>query len=213
MNRDDVWRAIAAQRMSLTDMLEHLSDEEWRQPSLCAGWTVRDVVAHLTFAQISIPAAVVEMTRARGNLNRMIHDSACRRAARPIPRIIADIRGMVGSQRHAPGVTYRETLIDILVHGQDIAVPLGRRLAMRPDAAAVAATRVLSMGSPFYAKRKMQRFRLTATDIAWSVGDGMEVRGPMDALLLVLTGRLVAVKRLSGDGAAELAAQLTPSRT
>lgn len=36
MNRDQIWQAIDAQRTSLTDLLEHLADDEWLQPSLCA---------------------------------------------------------------------------------------------------------------------------------------------------------------------------------
>jgi len=47
LNRDQVWQVIDAQRRSLADLLDDLSDDEWRRPSLCTGWTVRDVAAHL----------------------------------------------------------------------------------------------------------------------------------------------------------------------
>ncbi|GAA4590650.1 hypothetical protein GCM10023194_47950 [Planotetraspora phitsanulokensis] len=57
-------------------------------------------------------------------------------------KMIAEIRSMVGSRRHNAGVTYRETLIDILVHGQDIAVLLGHAHHMPREAAAAATTRV-----------------------------------------------------------------------
>ncbi|MGP3920895.1 hypothetical protein [Nonomuraea sp. 10N515B] len=124
---------------------------------------------------------------------------------------------MIGSRRHNFGVTYLETLCDILVHSQDIAIPLGRRLDMAPDAAAISASRVLSMRwpPPQPSARKVAGFRLTATDTSWSAGDGQEVRGPMAALLLVCCGRLAALPQLSGDGAADLAARLsapTPTR-
>src|SRR5262249_35055884 len=77
------------------------------------------------------------------------HHVACRRAAAlPTERIVAEIRGMVGSRRHTVGVTYLETLTDNLVHAQDIAVPLGRRHDMPAEAAAVAANRVLALRSP-----------------------------------------------------------------
>ena len=52
MNPDGVWQAIDAQRAGLCDLLADLGDDEWRQPSLCAGWTVRDVAAHLTLQQL-----------------------------------------------------------------------------------------------------------------------------------------------------------------
>jgi hypothetical protein len=59
----------------------------------------------------------------------------------------------------------------------------------------------------------MAGFRLTATDISWSTGDGPTVRGPMAALLLVCCGRLAALPQLSGDGAAELTTRLTAQST
>lgn len=208
MEREQVWQAIDAQRLGVAELLEQLSDEEWRRDSLCRGWTVRDVAAHLTLQQLSIGSAVAGMIRARGNVDRLIHDMACRRAALPTQRLIAEIRGTVGSRRHNPGVTHLETLIDILVHGQDIAVPLGRRLEMSVDAAAAAASRVWELGRPFHAKKKTAGFALTATDTSWSVGEGPAVRGTMSDLLLLLTGRLVVLPRLEGEGAAGLSLRL-----
>lgn len=106
--------------------------------------------------------------------------------------MIGEIRGMVGSRRHNFGMTYRETPIDLLVHGQEVAIPLGRHHDMPPDAAATAASRVWSMRwpPPFPAKRKMEGFRLTATDTAWSVGEGPAVQAPMSAIFLLCAGRL-----------------------
>jgi hypothetical protein len=96
-------------------------------------------------------------------------------------------------------------------HSQDIALPLRRRLDLDPDAAAISATRVLSMRwpPPLPSTRKAAGFRLTATDTSWPAGTGPEVRGPMAALLLVGCGRLVALPQLSGEGATALAAHLT----
>ncbi len=152
----------------------------------------------------------------RGSLDRTIQYVACRRAAALTTRqIIAEIRGMVGSRRHNVGVTYLETLTDILVHAQDIAIPLGRCLDTPQDAAATAASRVLSMRwpPPLPSARKVAGFRLTATDTCWTAGEGPEVKGPMVALLLLCCGRLAAVAQLSGDGATELSARLlAPAR-
>ena len=214
MDRDQVWQVIDAHRRSVADLLEDLSEDQWRQPSLCAGWTVRDVAAHLTLQQIGLRDAIGTMLSWRGSLDRTIQHAARRRAAAlPTGRLIAEIRGTVGSRRHNPGVTYLETLIDILVHGQDIAIPLGRRHDMPRGAAAVAASRVLSMRwpPPLPSARKVAGFRLTATDASWSFGDGPEVRGPISAILLVCAGRLVALPQLSGAGAGDLAGRLSAS--
>jgi uncharacterized protein (TIGR03083 family) len=210
VDRDEVWRAIDAQRLSLADLLDDLSDDEWLRPSLCQGWTVRDVTAHLTQQQVGFGRALAMMISARGNVNRGVHDGACRLAAStPTTRMIAEIRGMVGSRRHNAGVTYRETLIDILVHGQDIALPLGRRHDPPPAAAAIATDRLLSMRwpPPLPATRKVAGFRLVATDTPWSAGTGPEVHAPMAAILLVCAGRVAALPQLTGPGAAGLTAR------
>ena len=48
---DAVWAAIDDQRARTADLLQQLTDEQWRRPSLCEGWTVRHVAAHLTLQQ------------------------------------------------------------------------------------------------------------------------------------------------------------------
>jgi uncharacterized protein (TIGR03083 family) len=207
---DDVWQVIDAQRLALADLLDDLSDDEWRRPSLCAGWTVRDVAAHMNLQQLTIRDLPGVMLRWRGTMNRTIANEARRRAALPTGELIAGIRGTVGSRRRNVGVTETETLTDTLVHAQDIAIPLGREFVMPPEAAAVSASRTLSMRwpPPPAAVRIARRFRFTATDTAWSAGDGPEVRGPMAALLLVITGRTAGMARLTGSGVAELGTRL-----
>jgi hypothetical protein len=86
---------------------------------VCAGWTVRDVAAHLTLQQLGLDGVIGMVARWRGSMDRTIHHVACRHAAaRPTGQIIAEIRDMAGSRRHTIGVTYLETLTDILVHGR-----------------------------------------------------------------------------------------------
>ncbi|BCB90465.1 maleylpyruvate isomerase family mycothiol-dependent enzyme [Phytohabitans suffuscus] len=205
MNEDEAWRAIDAHRERLCDLLDGLSGDEWRHPSLCAGWTVRDVAAHLTFAQGRIHQLLPELLRARGSLARMSRDSAIRRAARPTEWIVAEIRGMVGSRRHVQGVTHRETLIDILVHSQDISLPIGRPLDLPPDAAAYAADRLWRPGYRTWPRSRFAGVRLAATDAPWSAGEGAVVHAPIAAILLLLTGRTeAALPDLSGPGAKRL---------
>jgi len=211
MDDDAVWAAIDRQRLATADLLEGLSAEQWGHPSLCDGWTVRDVAGHLTLQQMGLGAAVRTGIRHPGGLNRMIRDSARSRADAPVDQLIAQIRGMVGSRRHNVGVTIREALMDILVHGQDIAIPLDLTLDMPAEPSAVAATAVWSCGrrkSRVFRRLPVPDYRLTATDISWTVGEGLEISGPISAILLLLTGRPVALPRLSGDGAAAVRRRL-----
>ncbi|HKP44372.1 maleylpyruvate isomerase family mycothiol-dependent enzyme [Mycobacterium sp.] len=208
MEEDDVWAAIDAHRLRTAELLEQLSDDEWQHRSLCEGWTVRDVAAHLTMQQMGVREALLCAIRRPGGMNRMIRQAAERQAGLPRERIIAQIRGMVGLRRHNIGVTCQETLIDILVHSQDIAIPLSRRLDVDPEVAAVAAMRVwFYAGGPkakVFKKIQLAGLRFTATDTPWSVGSGREIEGPMIAILLVLTGRLAGLSMLSGEGKAVL---------
>ena len=206
MEPDDVWRAIDAERLGLACLLDTLTIEQWESPSLCVGWRVRDVAAHLTLAQTGVPAAAMALLRARGNLDRMIHDTAVRQARLPVERYPALLRAMVGSRKKAPGVSCLEPLIDVLVHGQDIAIPLGRSRPMPPAAAAAASDRVWPSLFPWRAERKLGGFRLAATDCDWSGGDGLLVEGPIGAILLLLTGRRAGLVQLSGPGVLELVA-------
>ncbi|SDI19946.1 TIGR03083 family protein [Actinokineospora alba] len=208
MNEDQVWAAIDTQRLRTADLLDNLTPAEWDEPSLCEGWTVRDVAGHLTLQQAGLGTALRGALRHPGSLNHMIRESGRYQARLPTERLVADIRGMVGSRRHNFGVTYLETLVDIVVHGQDIAVPLSRDLAVEPETAAAAATRVWAYQATRMGRQKARVFsdlpershRFTATDIEWSAGEGPELRGPIVAILLVLTGRAAGRSRLTGAG-------------
>jgi len=206
MDLDDVWRTIDAERSSLADLLEDLSPTEWRTASLCDAWRVGDVAVHLTQAHMGLDAALVGAVRAGGSFDRMIRDSALRAAPLPPAECARRLRAMGGSRRTAPFITPLEPLIDVLVHGQDITVPLGRARPVPPAAAAAAAQRGWDTSFPFRARRRLQGFRLTATDAKWTVGSGLPVEGPIAALLLLVTGREAGLDRLSGEGAARLSA-------
>ncbi|MEV8503323.1 maleylpyruvate isomerase family mycothiol-dependent enzyme [Actinoplanes sp. NPDC051475] len=206
MDRDAVWKTIDDERLSLADLLDDLSPAEWETPSLCTGWRVRDVAAHLTLSHTGVLAGTVALVRARGGFDRMIRDSALRQARLPTDSYAPMLRAMAGSRRKAPVISDLEPLIDVLVHGQDMAIPLHRERAMPPAAAAAAADRVWPDLYPFRAARRLRGVRLRATDHEWSVGEGELVEGPISALLLLVTGRrAAAVGRLRGPGVALLA--------
>jgi uncharacterized protein (TIGR03083 family) len=213
MNEDQVWLAVDAHRLALLELLQRLSDEQWRQPSLCAGWTVRDVAAHLAWQQqVWTPATVLGFLRARGRMDQAIQDIARRHAHRPVEQLIAQFRRTVGTRKPVPSMTCLETLIDTLVHGQDIGIPLGQRLDLAPEAAAVAATRIWTKDTLLPAVKSLKALRFTATDTDWSIGDGPEIRGPITAILLLFTGRPAATSELTGEGVTALAQKIHRGR-
>jgi uncharacterized protein (TIGR03083 family) len=208
MDRDEMWRTIDQQRTELADLMETFTEQEWHTPSLCTGWRVRDVAAHLTLAQMDFLPAMGAVIRARGSFNRMVHDTAVRQAERPVEDYPVLLRAMVGSRKKAPFVSDVEPMLDQLVHGQDMVVPLGRSRVMPLEPAAVAARRAWQLNWPFGTKSRLRGFRLTATDHSWAVGDGAEVRAPVQTLLMLVTGRLVVLPQLTGPGADTLRGRL-----
>ena len=141
---------IDQQRIVLADLLGTLAPDEWNTPSLCEHWTVREVAAHLSMAATARTNEVLRyVIRARGNFDRMIHDSAVNRAAqRSNAQIATDLRGILSSRKLAPGTFRRDPLVDIPVHGQDIARPLGRTVKPPTEASRVAASGPGSGQSP-----------------------------------------------------------------
>lgn len=130
--------------------------------------------------------------RARGDFDGLNRDMAREHALQP------------------PAITTLDNLLfDVLVHVQDVAVPLGVTHPMPLDAAREGAERVWRMGWPFWAKRRMRGLRLVATDVTWSAGAGEEIHAPVQSLLLLLTGRTTAaLPHLSGPGTNRLADSL-----
>ena len=132
MERSDVWTAIDDHRRALVGLLEDLSEEEWQRPSLCEGWTVRHVAAHLALQNTTwamMPRAVLDLVR-RGGMNGAIRAAACRHAELPVRVIVGEIRDRIGVWRPVPTVTFRETAIDYLVHGQEVSGPVGALLLL-----------------------------------------------------------------------------------
>jgi uncharacterized protein (TIGR03083 family) len=188
VDRDSVWQHVDAERAWLADLLDSLPDTAWHHPSLCAGWTVRDVAAHLTFAQTPVRNLVWPAVRAGFRYDTLVRDTALR-SPLTHEEIVATLRSFVGSRRRVAFITDLEPLIDVLVHTQDICQPLGIDHLMPADAAAAAADRVLSTPRPIRRWAPPTGARLVATDTDWTFGAGREVRAPMQAHLLALTGR------------------------
>ena len=211
MDRKLVSAATADERVELCTFLEQLAPSDWARPSLCPGWSVHDVLAHLS-QELTLRAMVIGGIRARGNFDRMNADMARSLAAVHEPsELIGQLRRTASSMRLAPFSKPEDALLDVLVHGQDIARPLGRVRPMRPDRVLPALEH--SVGSIWYGgPKRFKTVRLVATDIEWIGGTGTdEIRGTAGDLLLVATGRSTGLDSLSGTGVGTIRAQLTPT--
>lgn len=188
MDSDAIWQHIDSERSWLADLLESLPQTAWEQPSLCQGWSVRDVAAHLTFAHARLRDVLWPAVRAGFRYNAMISYTAVH-SPLTHEEIVATVRGFVGSRRRALLVTELEPLLDVLVHSQDICLPLGIEHPTSVDASVAAANRVLSLRGPMRLWEPPRWVRLVATDADWTYGDGDVVEAPIQSHLLTLTGR------------------------
>lgn len=188
MDADEIWRCVDTQRAELADLIDTLDAQQWMAPSLCDGWRVRDVAAHLTHSHMSPARAIVEAVKSGFRFDPMI-----RRLGVEDPRsqseIAAALRAMVGARKRVPGTSVQQPLIELLVHGQDMTVPLGIDRPMPIAAAVEAADRLSRMKFPLNAMARLDGIRLIATDADFTAGQGREVRAPIRDVVLVLAGR------------------------
>ncbi|GAA3381872.1 maleylpyruvate isomerase family mycothiol-dependent enzyme [Cryptosporangium minutisporangium] len=206
---EQIAAAVRTERLRLCDYLDRLDDAAWAVQSLCSEWTVREVVAHLTTTTRTTVFTVLKgAIKARGSFHRMEADTAHDRAARFSPaQLVAQLRESAESSRRTPFSSAMDPLMDILVHGQDIARPVGRSHPMRvevtlPALAYVATNRFL--GGP----ARIAGLRLSTTDANWSTGDGPVVRGTAENLLLAAAGRAAGLAFLEGPGVDRLTDRL-----
>src|SRR5829696_4861807 len=126
MERDEVWRHTIAQRVALRGVLRELAPEEWDTPSLCAGWRVRDVAAHLIAGpQLGLVDTVKAMGGVWRGYNGMILADGRRRGSAPMADILAQYDEWAEVPKGPLIVTHVEPLLDAIVHTQDIVRPLG----------------------------------------------------------------------------------------
>ncbi|MGW4328185.1 maleylpyruvate isomerase family mycothiol-dependent enzyme [Nocardia sp. NPDC004573] len=210
MDLDKITMWTRAERLGLADFLDDLDYPEWAVESLCPGWTVHDVLAHLTLSnRVTLGATIAGILRARGDWNRMTERMARERARRYSPaELIAQLREGAAWTRRAPGAGPLDPLVDTMIHGQDIARPLGRRRVVPVEQAVAGLEHVLR--SRFYGSQKrLHGIRLVATDAEWSSGTGTaEISGPLGDLLLVATGRAAGLAGLTGTGVERLTSAL-----
>ncbi len=204
MDKHETWDCIDAQRTALAELIGSLTEEAAATPSLCGGWRIRDVGAHLSMAATTPTRDVMRyVVRARGSFDRMIRDSAIDRAReRTLAQISTDLRQIVGCRRLAPGTFWRDPLLDLIVHGQDIARPLGLTVTPPAEATRLVADWAWQRRFPFFPARHLRGLRLVADDVEWARGTGAEVRGPVLDLLLLSTGRAAGLAGVHGPGAA-----------
>jgi len=197
---------IAEERRGLAAALGELSSDEWDAPSLCAGWRVREVVAHLTMPfRYSTPRFLIEVAKAGGRFQRMSDGVARRDGALPQATLVAALRDNAEHPWKPPGGGYESALTHDVIHGLDITVPLGVDNPLPADALATVLDATTAPRSLKHFGVGLDGVQLRAVDLDWSWGSGAPVLGQACDLLLLVTGRRIAEGAFSGPGTALIA--------
>ncbi|MGZ4650209.1 MAG: maleylpyruvate isomerase family mycothiol-dependent enzyme [Kineosporiaceae bacterium] len=203
----DIWPVVHAERRALADDLAGLPPERWTTPSLCAGRSVQETLAHMAATAAMTPTAFFAKMLAAGfRFERMAGKEIRERTAGGPDATLQGFRAVVDRSSGPPGPA-TSWLGETLVHAEDIRRPLGLAHSYPIDAV----TRVID----FYAgsnlliggKRRIAGLTLRATDADWSRGSGPAVEGPAKALMMVTAGRSAFLDDLSGAGLDTLTAR------
>jgi uncharacterized protein (TIGR03083 family) len=208
---DDVktWAMIHAERKAVATTLEGLTPEQWGAASLCGGWTVGFLAAHiLAGAEQTTGHFLGGMATSGFRFNTFMERDARSRAELSRDQIVDRLRQRTTTTNHppAPVVTM---LGEIVVHGEDVRRPLGLPGTVADDAVNACLQMYTKASFPVGGKKRIHDLRLVATDTGWSHGAGPEVSGPAMSLLLAMTGRAAGLDGLSGDGVAALRDRMT----
>ena len=127
---------------------------------------------------------------------------------RPTADLVADLESIIPSEKVPPGAKPEDILVDTITHVQDIRRPLGLSRDVPDERLRAAADRAKGFGWPMQTKKAIAGLKLRATDADWSTGEGPEVTGPLEALLMAMVKRPAALADLSGPGKDALAARI-----
>jgi len=197
----DVTHLVVLERSELADLLDSLTPEQWRSPSLCEEWTVKDVAAHVVSYE----------ERGAGDLTRCLastplkpwrlNEAALRDyAALPDGELAAFVRSHARPRGATARFGGRVGLTDAVIHHQDIRRPLGLPRAV-PAERLCAALSFALVAPPLHGAWRVRGVRLVATDCDWTWGRGPEARGTGEAVLMTMAARRGVAAELSGPGA------------
>lgn len=202
------WLLIHAERTVLASTIEGLTPMQWKTPSLCAGWSVGDVAAHLLASAEQTPGhflgGMVTSGFRFGAL--MKRDITARANLTPVQ--IADRLRLRTTTTNKPPAPTVAMLGEVLVHGEDLRRPLGLVRPVEKESANACLDMYAKANFPVGGKKRIAGLRLVSNDTAWSYGEGPEVTGSAMSLLLAMTGRAAGLTDLSGAGAQTLHARI-----
>ena len=204
MNETGYWDLIHTERARLADLLSTLEPEQWALATLCADWTVEQVVAHLSVAANTGRWAWIRSI-VRAGFDPAKHNARLleRSLGGSPEETLAKFHSSI-SLTIAPTKDFPAFLGEVIVHGQDIARPLELDLIPDAEATVEVARYFASKDFAVNSKTLVKGVRLSAVDADFESGSGPQVAGRLLDLVMAMAGRPEALADLTGSGVAEL---------
>lgn len=195
-----MWIAIAAERRALATDLARLTEEQWNTPSLCDGWTVKNLVAHMaSTANMNPPKFFYKFAKNGFNMAKMQASEVARLSKGTGLAVLGRFNEVLDSKSAPPGPV-TSWLGEAIVHAEDFRHPLGIKREYPIELLAQVLDFYKNSNLLIGTKSRIAGVQLKATDADWSNGEGPLVEGPMLALLMAATGRREFLSELSGEG-------------
>jgi uncharacterized protein (TIGR03083 family) len=198
------WPLVHAERAALAADLAGLDDEQWPTPSLCAGLSVREVLAHMTAAASLNPVRwMAGVIRCRFDFDKQVAMRLAEHLGHTPAETLAGFERVITSTT-APPLPTVAMLGEAVVHSEDIRRPLGITRDYPIEVVTQVARYYAGSDQVVLAKGRVRGLRLTATDGPFDTGSGPSVSGRTVALVMAMTGRAAYWDELDGDGVAVL---------
>lgn len=201
----DVRRLAREERADFAAFLATLSPQQWQAPTLCTGWRVRDVVAHvISYDDLDTRGLLACLMQGRLRPSHVNAAALARYSAHSPEQLLALVADHLQPRGLHAALGGRVGLAEALIHQQDIRRPLGQPRPIPPQRL-LPALRTALIAPDIGNVWRIRGVRLVATDLGFSAGVGPDVRGAGEALLMVIAGRRGVVGELSGPGQRKLA--------
>ena len=210
---DDVkiYHLTTGNRLMIAGVLDTLDDAGWNAPTLCAGWTVRHLAAHLLQPMlIGFGRFFLTAMRYRGDTGKTVDHVARRIARRPRAELVAVLRAHAEDRVNPPRVGPMGPFAETCIHLRDIARPLNLTVDVPTEHWRILMAYLTSprVAPALVPAGRLDGLQLVATDTDWNSGSGARVTGPIEALAMSVTGRPAGLTDLRGPGVGTLAGRL-----
>jgi uncharacterized protein (TIGR03083 family) len=186
----DVQSLVGPQFRALADALAAQPSTIADLPSLCEGWSTRNVLAHMTMAARYDAAAFQAELAANGYDFQTLSDSIAERDGQlPLDELIEGLRSDTMAHWAPPGGGAVGALTHVVIHGLDITSALGLARTGTDATAHQVLDSLTTGGVHQYFGSQIAGRALRATDLDWAFGDGEPVTAEVGDLILAIAGR------------------------